>query len=171
MERDKDFEKYLEKLGVPPMTEEQKRNLQGIYDGSYKGKDKPGVDRVQAEKPVEPTDAVVEPARKIGELHFSCKNPELWNSIKDKSQNPGGQSIFSFAERWVELMEEKMKEGGDLSIVAEEMIGPAENSGREMSGAGFGRAVALLSETWTHGDELLAWYNLRQERIFGSKKK
>ena len=168
MERDKDFEKYLEKLGVPPMTEEQKRNLQGIYDGSYKGKDKPGevgmVGETYGEREErigkgiqEGLDRLQRERRQNRDLGFACSNRELWNKIEEKNQDRFGQDVFLFAERWARSIETKMKKGSDLAVAAEESKKDTDVLGG-MDGAGFGRAVKLLAETWVHGDEPLKWY-------------
>lgn len=76
--------------------------------------------------------------------------------------DPYGHGIFTFAERWAELMEEAI-EASDVSPMeviikrADSLCNAADTEG--ITGYMYGAAVSILSQEWKYGEELRKWHN------------
>ena len=81
-----------------------------------------------------------------------------WYEGKEKNTDAYGARIFSYAEDWANLMEDRLAEGANLQDVAADCAREADTDG--ISGFMYGAAVATLSKCWKHGDQLRRWHNL-----------
>lgn len=80
------------------------------------------------------------------------ENYEIW---KNTNSNDGyGRAIFSYAEKWADLMEERINAGAKLEDIAEKTSHEADTEG--ITGYMYGAAVSILSEHWIMGAELKA---------------
>lgn len=77
--------------------------------------------------------------------------------------DPYGHGIFTFAERWAELMEEAIDNcsGVDpMEVIiksADELCSVADTEG--ITGYMYGAAVSILAQCWEYGEELRRWHN------------
>lgn len=71
---------------------------------------------------------------------------------------PYGLECFNFAERWANIMEEKISMGEKLETFAQKSSHEADTTG--ITGFMYGMAVSILSQCWIHGEELRKWHNL-----------
>lgn len=78
----------------------------------------------------------------------------------DKNGNPEpyGLEYFNYAERWANLMEEKMTNGEKLEDIAKSASHEADTSG--ITDFMYGMAVSILSHCWKYGEQLRQWHNL-----------
>ena len=88
---------------------------------------------------------------------MKVKNETEWNEWREKNTDPYGEEIFNYAERWANLMEEKIEEGAELEDIAGETSFEVANG---ITGFMYGAAVSVLSECWEHGERLRRWHNL-----------
>jgi len=91
------------------------------------------------------------------------KNKEIWDKIveannHEKDPTGYGLAIIEYAEKWANLMEEKMKEGQKLKDVWKKASFTANDDG--ITGFMYGMAVNILFQTWEHGSELRKLHNL-----------
>lgn len=77
----------------------------------------------------------------------------------DENGNPEpyGLECFNFAERWANVMEEKMSHGEKLEDIAKQTSFDVANG---ITGFMYGMAVSILSQCWIHGEQLRKWHNL-----------
>lgn len=80
---------------------------------------------------------------------------EGWNNNKD----PYGRRCFTYARDWADLMEAEIQQGKKLEDVAEETSKRADYDG--ITGFMYGMAVAILCDTWVHGQQLRVWHNAK----------
>lgn len=62
-----------------------------------------------------------------------------------------------YAQRWADLMEQKIATGQKVADIAEETSNEADTEG--ITGFMYGYAVSLLSYFWEYGEELRLWHN------------
>ena len=78
-----------------------------------------------------------------------------------KNQDGYGRAIFTFANRWAEMLEEKIKTIGDpdsaIALCAEKTSFDADTEG--ITGFMYGAAVSILAECWEYGEVLRKWHN------------
>lgn len=86
------------------------------------------------------------------------KDKESWDKGIAKNTDPYGAGIYAYAKDWAELMEQEMREGKRLEDIAEETSQQADIDG--ITGFMYGAAVAVLSTSWKHGEQLRIWHNL-----------
>jgi hypothetical protein len=89
---------------------------------------------------------------------MQLKNKQLWEKSLANNQDPYGLAAHTFAERWANLMEEKMSQGAKLADIAKETSHAADTEG--ITGFMYGCAVGILSQVWDNGEELRRWHNL-----------
>jgi len=89
---------------------------------------------------------------------MNIKDQEVWDSWVANNQDPYGSAIIRYAEAWANLMEAHMADGEALADCAEATSHAANTEG--ISGFMYGAAVATLSSSWEHGEELRRWHNL-----------
>jgi hypothetical protein len=80
----------------------------------------------------------------------------------NKNLDPYGHAIFTFAERWAEMMEAAIESSEDGSMeviikIADGLISVADTEG--ITGYMYGAAVNILSKCWEYGEELRKWHN------------
>lgn len=80
----------------------------------------------------------------------------------DKNSDPYGRACFTYAERWAEMLEEKIEASSDsvkqvLIDNAEKLSHKADKEG--ITGFMYGAAVSILAHCWVHGEELRKWHN------------
>lgn len=68
-------------------------------------------------------------------------------------------AIVEYAERWANLMEQKIAAGQKVADVAEETSNEADTE--NITGAMYGCALSLLLYFWEYGEELRLWHNKR----------
>ena len=81
-----------------------------------------------------------------------------WTKGRENNKDPYGNAVFVYAEKWAELMERALKEGGVLTKIAQKLSHDADTDG--ISGFMYGAAVATLAGCWKFGEELRKWHNL-----------
>lgn len=81
-----------------------------------------------------------------------------WDNFVAINDDPYGSGVVRFAERWAEAMEAAMATGESLEDCAKRTSHEADTEG--ITGFMYGCAVAELSMSWVHGDQLRRWHNL-----------
>lgn len=79
----------------------------------------------------------------------------------DKNKSPYGRACFTYAERWAELLEEKINKSDNIMNC---IIENADKLGRKadtdgITGFMYGCAVSILSQCWEYGEYLRKWHN------------
>ena len=78
-----------------------------------------------------------------------------------KNRDDYGHAVFTYAERWAELMEKDIDESHDeqKAIIenAEKRSHEADTEG--ITGFMYGCAVKILSVCWQYGETLRIWHN------------
>ena len=82
------------------------------------------------------------------------KGYEDW---KENSLHGNAPVVFRFAERWADLMEERIESGERLEDIAKETSHKADTEG--ITGFMYVVAVNILSRCWVYGEELRKWHN------------
>lgn len=79
----------------------------------------------------------------------------------DNNLDPYGHAIFTYAERWAELMEKDIEASGNaeesIRAHAEERSHEADTEG--ITGYMYGCVVAILADAWEYGEPLRLWHN------------
>lgn len=96
-----------------------------------------------------------------GILPFNTSNPEGWQKTVDNNSDGYGACGVRFAARWANYMERELATGAKLSDVADKASHEADKEG--ITGFMYGCAVSILSQVWTHGEELRRWHNLKTQ--------
>lgn len=65
--------------------------------------------------------------------------------------------VISYAERWCDMMEQRIDKGMSVDCAATETKYIADTEG--ITGFMYGCAVNTLCKFWEHGDELREWHN------------
>ena len=91
-------------------------------------------------------------------MEYKDGQSEEWKKAYDiNKDDPYGKECFDYAERWANQMEEKISDGSELKDIAESTSHSADTNG--ITGFMYGMAVSILSQMWTHGEELRKWHN------------
>ena len=88
---------------------------------------------------------------------MEVKDIKVYEDWKANNTDPYGSAVFRYAERWANLMEEKITEGYKLEDIAESTSHQADIEG--ITGFMYGAAVSILSQCWQYGEELRKWHN------------
>lgn len=80
----------------------------------------------------------------------------------DKNSDLYGRACFTYAERWAELLEEKIKSSTEdpMKVVidnADKLSHDADTEG--ITGFMYSFAVSILSQCWKYGEYLRKWHN------------
>ena len=80
---------------------------------------------------------------------------------RNNNSDPYGTAIFTYAERWAEMLESLIDKNSDVEKVIAEN---AEKTSREadtegITGFMYGEAVGILALAWKYGDYLRKWHN------------
>ena len=72
-----------------------------------------------------------------------------------------GHGVYTFAERWAELMEKDIEATGDpVKSITKNAEGFAKEADTEgITGFMYGCAVSILAECWEYGEILRKWHN------------
>ena len=97
-------------------------------------------------------------------MQFRAGKEKDWLEGRANNQDPYGNAVFVFAEKWANLMEEHVKTGKILTGDDIERYDHEACKGMGLSGFMYGCAVACLSDVWIYGEELRRWSN-RKEQI------
>ena len=89
------------------------------------------------------------------------KDEPSWKDYVDANEDDYGRACVEYAERWANVMEERMAAGAKLEDVAGETSHEADTEG--ITGFMYYAAVLMLSECWEHGEALRRWHNLRYQ--------
>lgn len=86
---------------------------------------------------------------------------EMYQKWYNNNLDPYGHAVYTFAERWAELMEKDIEECGGPTAAA---IANFEKREREadtegITGFMYGCAVGILSDCWEYGEVLRKWHN------------
>lgn len=89
---------------------------------------------------------------------MKLKDAEGWKKTVEANQDDYGSGVMRYAERWANLMEERMADGAAVADVAKQASHDADTEG--ITGFMYGCAVSILSQVWEHGEDLRRWHNL-----------
>lgn len=88
-------------------------------------------------------------------MHF--KDKSYWDTCVEANQDAYGSAIWKFAERWANLMEEKLVDPNlKVADIADKTMREVDEG---ITGFMYGIAVSLLANSWEHGEELREWHN------------
>ena len=86
------------------------------------------------------------------------KDKKLWKQQKKiNSGDPYSKGVIDYAERWMKLMEKKLKQGNQLKDIWQDTSHKADTEG--ITGAMYGMATQLIAKVWEHGEELRVLHN------------
>lgn len=88
---------------------------------------------------------------------MKVKDLKKYEDWKNKNKDVYGSCIFSYAEKWANMMEKEIEKGVELSDIAEKLSHDADTEG--ITGFMYGAAVKVLSNYWIYGEELKKWHN------------
>lgn len=71
--------------------------------------------------------------------------------------------IINYAERWCNMMEERIEKGESVAQAAEETQYAADTD--LISGCMFGYSLNVLCQFWEHGAELREWYDSKYDIV------
>jgi len=84
---------------------------------------------------------------------------DKYQDWKDRNTDPYGNACFEYAEKWAELMEERIADGEKIVNIANETSKIADEE-FGVTGFMYGMAVSILAYCWEHGETLRQWHNL-----------
>ena len=87
---------------------------------------------------------------------MKLKDIKVYEDWKAKQKDGYGQAVFRYAERWADMMEDKISKGEEIKDVADKLSHDADTEG---TGFMYGMAVNILTKCWKHGEELRKWHN------------
>ena len=88
---------------------------------------------------------------------MKVKDIKAYEEWKANNTDPYGLAIFRYAERWANMMEERITNGEKVEDIAKELSHKADTEG--ITGFMYGCAVSILSQCWKYGEELRGWHN------------
>lgn len=87
---------------------------------------------------------------------------ELYTNWKNKNKDFYGHACFEYAERWANLLEEKINvspnEAENIIIKHAKKLSYEANT-ESITGFMYGCAVSILSQCWEYGEYLRRWHN------------
>jgi len=89
---------------------------------------------------------------------MKISNLDLWNRGLANNTDAYGHAIYTYAERWADVMEAALAEGKTVPDVAKALSHEADVEG--ITGFMYGCAISILASCWEHGEELRRWHNL-----------
>jgi hypothetical protein len=92
--------------------------------------------------------------QKKEEMAMKVKDIKEYEDWKEKQED---KSIFRYAEKWADLMEEEIQSGATVRDIAEKLSHKADTEG--ITGYMYGASVNILSLYWKYGEELRKWHN------------
>jgi len=86
---------------------------------------------------------------------------DLYNKGYNNNLDAYGHAVYTYANRWADLLERDIEEMGDAQAAiiknAEKRADEADTEG--ITGFMYGCAVSILSQCWEYGEELRIWHN------------
>lgn len=80
----------------------------------------------------------------------------VYASLKNEmTQDDRNNAVISYAERWANMMEQRISNGASVSEAAGQTRYEADQE--NLSWFMYGNAVRVLVNFWDHGDELRQW--------------
>lgn len=80
----------------------------------------------------------------------------VYASLKNEmTQDDRNNAVISYAERWANMMEQRISNGASVSEAAAQTR--YETNQENLSWFMYGNAVRVLVNFWDHGDELRQW--------------
>ena len=89
---------------------------------------------------------------------MKLKDSAGWDKFKEMNTDPYGKGMLDFGERWANMMEAQMTDGGKLADIAKSTSHEADTDG--ITWFMYGAALSMLSQVWKHGEELRTWHTL-----------
>lgn len=80
-----------------------------------------------------------------------------WEQWVENNTDPYGKAVIDYAERWANLMEERIENGETVADCAKETSNEADIDG--ITGFMYGASVGVLATSWAWGEELRRWHN------------
>lgn len=86
---------------------------------------------------------------------------QAYKEWDEKNRDPYGHAVFTYAERWAELMEKDIDESQDeqKAIIENAKKHSHEADTEGITGFMYGCAVKILSDCWQYGETLRIWHN------------
>lgn len=86
---------------------------------------------------------------------------QKYKEAYDNNLDAYGHAIFTYAERWAELMEKDIEQSGkvDESICLHAQDRSREADTEGITGYMYGCAVSILAGAWEYGEPLRIWHN------------
>ncbi len=86
---------------------------------------------------------------------------EKYQEAYNKNLDPYGHGVYTFAERWAELIERDIDEcdGVTNSVIANFQKRESQADTEGITGFMYGSAVNILSHYWEYGEFLRRWHN------------
>ena len=88
---------------------------------------------------------------------MKVKDIKAYEDWKNNNTDGYGGGVFSYAERWANMMEEQIKQGQRVRDIADKLSQDADTEG--ITGFMYGCAVSILAQCWEYGEELRKWHN------------
>lgn len=89
---------------------------------------------------------------------MKLKDSAIWQTFQDTNDDPYGQGVIRYAERWANAMEAEIEQGKSIADIAKSTSHTADIDG--ITGFMYGCAVSVLAQCWEHGEALRRWHNL-----------
>ena len=90
---------------------------------------------------------------------MKLKDEKGWNkTVEINSKDPYSKCCIDYARTWMELMEERLRNGERLEDMAQETSREADKEYR-ITGFMYGMVVSIISSVWKYGDQLRKWHN------------
>ncbi len=88
---------------------------------------------------------------------MKVKDIQTYKKWKANNTDPYGSTVFRYAERWADMMEERIVNGERIEDIAEKLSFKANDEC--ITGFMYGCAVSILSQCWEYGEQLRKWHN------------
>lgn len=100
--------------------------------------------------------------RKRGKYENFRRTRKEYKDWYDKNSDGYGRACFTYAERWAEMLENKIESSTEdaMKVIvdnADKLSHEADTEG--ITGYMYGCAVSILSQCWKYGEYLRKWHN------------
>ncbi len=95
--------------------------------------------------------------KNIAGIELELSDPVKWQKSREANTDDYGKCALDYAEGWAKLMQIEIAKGKSVK----ECANPTQKgvSFYGITGAMYGCAISILSQTWKHGEELRKWHN------------
>lgn len=94
---------------------------------------------------------------KLNGVTLELSDSESWAAFTENNKDPYGACCVEYAEKWGRLMQIELAKGVKVSDCADYTQNDLDYLG--ITGFMYGCAVQMLSQCWTHGEDLRIWHN------------